>query len=115
VSGQPFLQAAAERIRLSLGDSRNLLPLMQDVDIIYLDPMFPERRKAAKVKKNMQMLQRLLGHEDEPDGLLEICLSIARVRVVVKRPRHAAWLNACRPSYDICGKSSRFDIYLRAQ
>jgi len=112
-SGQPALLAAVNRIRLSLGDSRVLLPKLEAADVIYLDPMFPERRKSAKVKKNMQVLQQLLGHEDEPAGLLEASLLKATHRVVVKRPRHATWLDACKPSLEISGKSSRFDIYLR--
>ena len=90
-----------------------LLPTLEEVDVIYLDPMFPERTKSAKVKKNMQVLQQYLGHEDEPAGLLDTCLLTARRRVVVKRPRYAGWLDACKPSQEITGKSSRFDIYLR--
>lgn len=33
--------------------------------VVYLDPMFPHRKKSALVKKGMQMLQGLLGEEDE--------------------------------------------------
>jgi 16S rRNA (guanine1516-N2)-methyltransferase len=111
-SGEPALLAAANRIQLSLGDSRLLLPKLEGVDIICLDPMFPERRKSAQVKKSMQVLQQLLGHDDEPVGLLEVCLLKASRRVVVKRPRHSNWLDASKPSLEITGKSSRFDIYL---
>jgi len=111
-SDQMGLRAAANRIQLFPGDSRVLLPQLEEVDIIYLDPMFPERNKSAKVKKNMQVLQQLLGHEHTPANLLEISLNKARRRVVVKRPRHAVWLNDLKPSQVVAGKSSRFDIYL---
>ncbi len=111
-SDQATLLTAASRIKLTLGDSRVLLPQLDEVDVIYLDPMFPERNKSAKVKKNMQVLQKLLVQEEEPAGLLKTCLLKARRRVVVKRPRHAGWLDDCKPSLEITGKSSRFDIYL---
>jgi 16S rRNA (guanine1516-N2)-methyltransferase len=81
-------------------------------DVIYLDPMFPERQKAAQVKKPMQLLQVLL--EETPDdggGLLEAALQTARYRVVVKRPLRAPWLADRQPSHQIKGSNIRFDIY----
>lgn len=115
------LAQAASRIELLHGSSDALLPDMDDADIIYLDPMFPARRKSAKVKKNMQMLQALL-HGDEEDAaqtneaasaqLLETALQRARHRVVVKRPRIAGHLGGHKPSSEIAGKTNRFDIYL---
>jgi 16S rRNA (guanine1516-N2)-methyltransferase len=74
--------------------------------------MFPERQKAAQVKKPMQLLQVLI--EEEPDdggGLLEAALQTARYRVVVKRPLRASWLADQQPSHQIKGSNIRFDIY----
>jgi hypothetical protein len=34
-------------------------------DVIYLDPMFPKRRKSASVKKDMQLLHGLLGSQQQ--------------------------------------------------
>lgn len=80
-------------------------------DVIYLDPMFPERRKSAQVNKNMQIFQQLVGPDLDADGLLPLALARARYRVVVKRPSHAPWLNGQKPGISLEGKSVRFDIY----
>jgi len=58
-------------------------------DVIYLDPMYPEKKKSASVKKNMQMLQKLLGHDLDTDEVLSAALLKADKRVVVKRPKGA--------------------------
>jgi Putative SAM-dependent methyltransferase len=80
-------------------------------DIIYLDPMFPTRKKSASVKKNMQILHSLLVetqpllHDDTCDNddttqqfcmsctkdaeeslLLRMSYQVATSCVVVKRP-----------------------------
>jgi len=80
-------------------------------DIIYLDPMFPERHKSAQVKKEMQAFQQLLGKDKDADQLLPLALAKARYRVVVKRPRKAPALRGPAPSHSLEGKSSRFDVY----
>lgn len=84
----------------------------QSPDVVYLDPMFPEKRKSALVKKDMQLLQQLLQSDVESDNLLTKAIGAARQRVVVKRPRHAPALEQRRPDYQIEGKSNRFDVYL---
>ena len=81
-------------------------------DVIYLDPMFPERRKKAQVKKEMQILHQLLGSDDHQPCPLELALTTAKQRVVVKRPKQAEDLNEIEPSFRVIGKSSRYDIYL---
>lgn len=90
-------------------------------DVIYLDPMFPERKKSASVKKEMQLLQRLHGDSaglanemERQSKLLDISLQYARYRVVVKRPKAAPNLgfsDSPQPTFSIAGKSSRYDIY----
>jgi len=84
----------------------------QQPDIIYLDPMFPERKKSASVKKEMAILHNLQLNDDNDQHLLEAALSCANKRVVVKRPRLADNLSAFAPNFSLTGKSSRFDIYL---
>lgn len=83
-------------------------------DVIYLDPMFPERKKKAQVKKEMQILHQLLGSDDQTPYPLELALTVAKQRVVVKRPKQAEDLNNLEPSYRVIGKASRYDIYLTA-
>lgn len=82
-------------------------------DVIYLDPMYPEKKKSASVKKNMQMLQKLLGHDLDADQLLDAALDKAQQRVVVKRPKGAPVLRASRqPTLAYESKSTRYDTYI---
>lgn len=83
------------------------------INVVYLDPMFPERKKTAQVKKEMIAFQELVGKDEDSDALLEAALGLAENRVVVKRPGHAPFLANSAPSYQLKGKSSRFDIYTK--
>lgn len=81
-------------------------------DIIYLDPMFPERQKSALVKKEMRIFHDLIGEDLDANALLEAALACATKRVVVKRSRLAEPISGPSPSLEMKGSSSRFDIYL---
>lgn len=91
----------------TLGDvSHTLAP-----DVVYLDPMYPERRRKAAVKKDMALFHTLVGADEDADALLAPALACAQRRVVVKRPRIAPPLAGQEPGMVLAGKSSRFDIY----
>lgn len=82
-------------------------------DVIYLDPMYPERTKSALGKKEMRILHEIVGEDVDADKLLEIALKVAKKRVVVKRPKLAPPLGNRKPDLVYSkGKSSRFDTYL---
>ena len=108
----------AGRIRLSVGDTvtafRKMARCGEQVDAVYLDPMFPHRRKAALVKKELQMLQLLAPVEQDgaSEELLQAALAAAGNRVVVKRPVKAPFLTDLAPSHSLAGKTVRFDVYL---
>jgi 16S rRNA G966 N2-methylase RsmD len=79
-----------EQVSLCRDQHRNIL--------VYLDPMFPPRRKSAAVKKGMSVLHDLLETQsintvarlkDEAELLL-LALRFADLRVVVKRPINAS-------------------------
>ncbi|MFZ9035839.1 MAG: class I SAM-dependent methyltransferase [Francisellaceae bacterium] len=89
--------------------------LLSKPDIVYLDPMFPERHKQAKVKKNMQLLHALLSTDaNDEEQLVDQALTLQPKKIVVKRPRLGEMLvnqQRLKPSTQISGKSSRFDVY----
>ncbi|WP_198266224.1 class I SAM-dependent methyltransferase [sulfur-oxidizing endosymbiont of Gigantopelta aegis] len=85
--------------------------LIAQPDVIYLDPMFPHRKKSALVKKEMLAFQQLIGNDDDSGELLTACLPLAKKRVVVKRPIKAPYLNQQKPSLSMNMKKHRFDIY----
>jgi 16S rRNA (guanine1516-N2)-methyltransferase len=80
-------------------------------DVIYIDPMYPHKKKSALVKKDMQILQRLHGTDDNAGELLDIALAYARKRVVVKRPIQAETISEKKPNTCIKSKKTRYDIY----
>jgi 16S rRNA (guanine1516-N2)-methyltransferase len=81
-------------------------------DVIYLDPMFPHRGKAAKVKKEMAVFRSVVGADADAESLLAAALHSAPCRVVVKRPRRAPVIGEWTPTLKLEGKSSRYDIYV---
>lgn len=80
-------------------------------DVIYLDPMYPERQKNVLAKKEMQILQSLIGEDLDSPALLEKSLTCAKRRVVVKRRRKDENLGGMKPDLVFSGKAIRFDVY----
>ncbi len=111
-AAESALAETASRLRLLQGDFNGLCPLREPADVIYLDPMFPPRQKSARVKKDMQLLHHLLGAgQDDADAMLHTALAQPVSKVVVKRPRLAEPLAGRRPTSQLTGKASRFDVY----
>lgn len=116
---QDILQQGFNLIQTDATDYLDKLTTKPDAiypDIIYIDPMYPERKKSASVKKNMQMLQKLIGHDDDKSNdeaeLFNMALSKANKRVVVKRPKGAPALTAKAPTMSIESKITRYDVYV---
>ncbi|MEP0357376.1 class I SAM-dependent methyltransferase [Paraglaciecola sp.] len=103
-----------EHMQLHHGVAVDLLSKWQGVtpDVVYLDPMFPHRKKSAAVKKDMRLFQQLLGPDEDADLLLPPALALAKKRVVVKRPAGAPYLANKKPDIEMAGKANRFDVYL---
>jgi 16S rRNA (guanine1516-N2)-methyltransferase len=108
----------ADPLRLDLhqGDAESFLTRedLQRPEVIYLDPMFPPRKKKALVKKEMQLLHVLLGEAEagEAEALLLLALDVASQRVIVKRPRISPPLGGNRPHQSFTGRSHRYDLYV---
>ncbi len=110
-----FLANVVQNITLVFADSAEYLQQASAVDVVYLDPMFPQREKTAQVKKQMQLLHMLLpedGEMDLGDQLLEHAKKVAQ-RVIVKRPRYAVFLNDEPPQHQWLGDACRFDGYFQ--
>lgn len=105
--------AFSERFKLIHSNSIDHMHTIDEpIDAVYLDPMFPHRKKSALVKKEMRVFQQLLGSDDDADELLSPAIALARQRVVVKRPAYAAPLAGKAPTMAITSKKHRFDVYL---
>lgn len=111
---EPAVLETLKRIELIHSEGRDYLAGLEEQqlpEVIYLDPMFPERDKSAQVKKEMRAFHQLVGRDEDAAELLGAALEKARYRVLVKRPRKAPPLVGRPPSYELSGKSSRYDIY----
>lgn len=112
------LHNAAARMSASLRDSIEALLEMRDSgmrpDVIYLDPMFPERAKSAAVKKKFQLLHRIERPCQDEDSLMRAAIACEPRKIVVKRPAKGPCLAGVRPSYSLAGKSVRYDVIVPA-
>lgn len=84
-------------------------------DVLYLDPMYPPRRKSAGVRKDIASLQLLLGPDQDSDQLFQAALESGVPRIVLKRPLHQSKGNTPPASFQVKGKNSRFDVYVRSR
>ncbi|MFT6986395.1 MAG: 16S rRNA (guanine1516-N2)-methyltransferase [Psychromonas sp.] len=101
-----------QRMQLHFGSGYEYLKEHQ-TDVVYLDPMFPHKKKSALVKKEMRVFQGVVGADLDAGDLLDVALNAARYRVVVKRPDYAPFLNDKKPSMSIKTKKNRFDVYVK--
>ncbi len=118
LSGDIELEEIAQRMDFFKGNALDYLRMLNEKDspdVIVIDPMFPESKKSALVKKEMRTFHHIVGPDSDSHQLLEQALMTARHRVVVKRPKKADYLGGLKPNFAIEGKAIRFDIYsLRA-
>lgn len=96
----------------------NAIELLADLeakpDCIYLDPMFPpKRKKSALAKKSMTVLRELSGDDEDKGALFTAALQAAGRRVVVKSPDYAEPLGG-KPDESFHGKLLRYDVYLKS-
>ena len=90
-----------------------LSSLKSSVDCIYLDPMFPaKRKKTAAVNKNIQLLQWLVGVDSDAVELARAAVNSNCSRVVVKRPDYALPLLDL-PITRFSSKLVHYDVYLK--
>ncbi|MBT8486925.1 MAG: class I SAM-dependent methyltransferase [Phycisphaerales bacterium] len=108
----PALASVLTRIELREGDARAMLPACVPApDVVYLDPMYPPKRKAsALAPMRVRLVRGLVGDDPDAEELLAIARRAARTRVVVKRPHHAPPL-AEPVAGSVKSKLVRFDIY----
>ena len=116
----PALADAVARMRLHAGED-SIAGLHQTAasieqgelaapDVVYLDPMFPERTKSAAVKKKFQLLHHLEQPCADEETLVQAALAVHPRKVVIKRPVKGPLLAGMKPSYQLAGKAVRYDV-----
>lgn len=97
---------------LLVGNAIELLANLPEApDCIYLDPMFPPKRKqSAATRKSMAILRDILGDDLDRQELFDAAWAATGKRVVVKSPDYAEPLGG-KPSESLHGKLLRYDVY----
>ncbi len=101
-----------DKLSLLMIDAKQYLQTLKSPDypdVIYIDPMHPQRQKSALVKKDMQALQQLIGSDGDVLALLQLAVQRCKHRVVMKWPQRLPPL--IEPDGCVNGKTVRFDIY----
>lgn len=115
LAGQDWMQnLQLQPPRLVQGNAIALLATLETrPDCIYLDPMFPpKRKKSALAKKSMMVLRDLLGDDQDREQLFAAAFAATGKRVVVKSPDYAEPLGG-KPNESFQGKLLRYDVYFK--
>jgi len=109
-----------ENITLLECDSIQYLQKLQEqkvcpFDVIFIDPMYPERKKSALPNKSSRIVRAIVGQDEDATLLLHHAIACKIKRVVVKRPRLGRMLSNLHPHTRMMGRSTRFDLYFPNQ
>lgn len=112
----------SERFHIAFGDAFEILESIngkpsseipyQKPDVIYIDPMYPQKKSSAKPKKEMEVFRKILEPDSRVEELLERSLEVAQYRVVLKRPLKSDFAGGRKPTHSFESKLVRFDMYL---
>jgi 16S rRNA (guanine1516-N2)-methyltransferase len=96
------------------GDAIHILARHPDTwDCVYIDPMFPPKRRSSTLaRRPLRLLRELVGDDPDRDELFAAAMTAARKRVVVKRPDHGAPAYP-GPDETLSGKLVHYDLYFR--
>jgi 16S rRNA (guanine1516-N2)-methyltransferase len=94
------------------GDAREVLrSISPPPDAVYIDPMFPpKRKKSALAPKSIRLVRAVVGPDEDVLELFHAAIHGARRRVIVKRPTDAPPLDGS-PVMRYAGKLVRYDVY----
>lgn len=110
---QELSEALGNRLAFYEANSIDALNNIGSPDVVYLDPMFPpKRKKSALPSGNIQMLQKIVGYDNQEQAqlLFNSAMNVATNRVVVKRPNYAETFGN-NPAAIHKGKLVRYEVY----
>jgi len=108
-------------LQIQFGSAQEIFAVMQRASpderpaVIFIDPMFPEKKKTALPRKEMQIFRDVVGEDEDASMLFEYALKATREGVVVKRPLKAPALQPTSTKVNVAhsfeGKTVRYDLY----
>ncbi len=119
----PSHQQFAKNITLQFADAKELLnqsELFRSMDTFVFDPMFPQTKKTALPRKEMQVFRRLVGPDLDAESMVTIFGQAlhSEQRLIVKRPIESTsitWMGPqgrfIVPRRSVRGNLVRWDIY----
>ena len=102
-------------LRFISSDSRSFLENLSPdhfYQVAYFDPMFPDQKKSALPRKEMQIFKKLVGADEDSQDVLKLVLQKNFQRVIVKRPLKSEFL---LPGviHSFKGTTVRYDLYVQ--
>lgn len=97
-------------LKIHFADAKDLLPKLCP-QVVYVDPMFAEKKKKSLPRKEMQIFRKLVGADLDSTELLQIALRVSD-RVVVKRPDKSEPLLS-PVTHSFKGRTVRYDLYCK--
>lgn len=112
MSQNPNWQKLMQRLDIRYGDSGDIIQNMDKVNLIYLDPMFPNDSYKGAVNKNMQVLHSFVAAPTlaEELALFDI-VSKQCEKLIIKRPISAPDFAKKSPNQSLHNDVIRFDKY----
>ena len=110
-SDNPEIAGISGRITVTEGDSvLNMKNSRESPDVIYLDPMFPQKTKNSQTNKKLQLLHMIEMPCQNEEQLIQAAISKKPKKIIIKRPVKGNPLAGIKPNYSLKGKTVRFDI-----
>ena len=106
-----YFSEARSRISLINTDSRDFLPIADEFDVIYADPMFNSNKKLKKTQQ-LEFLDNYLEEYDDPS--LDFYKTKFKRMVVKKELRSLSGIKG-DPAISFKGTSIKFDVYLKGE
>ncbi|MBC8522722.1 class I SAM-dependent methyltransferase [PVC group bacterium] len=98
-------------LRIIECDSIKWLEEQRGFDVVFIDPMFPLKKKSSPLPPgHIQLLSQIVGRDSDADHLVKIAMGTNSKRVVVKRPNYAP-LAGNSPVAIHKGKQVRYEVY----
>ena len=103
-----------DNLNLIYGNALDIYKNTQNIDVIYLDPMYPAQEKNALRSGSMSDIKSILKLENIENLEDQVFFDFKKnkfKKIVLKRPIKSKIIDDSL-NYQVKGKSTRFDVYI---
>ena len=108
-----FIHADAQKYLFECAEK-----VKDDFDVIYYDPMYPEKKKKSLPRKEMQVFRDWVGDDLDADEVIEVGLKSLIRRFVIKRPLKSPLHKTSAEGFHahlLKGTTVQYQIYTRGK